>query len=47
MTSAFHMYRVKRLFKNQVFQVISCKIDYSVGRSLKIKIMDFLPDAEN
>jgi uncharacterized SAM-binding protein YcdF (DUF218 family) len=46
-TSAYHMYRAKRLFEKQGFEVITYKVDYKVGRSLKTTIMDFLPDAEN
>jgi len=46
-TSAYHMYRAKRLFEKQGLHVIPYKVDYKVGRSLKTAIMDFLPDAEN
>ena len=46
-TSAYHMYRAKRLFEKQGLYVIPYKVDYKVGLSLKTAIMDFLPDAEN
>ena len=46
-TSAYHMYRAKRIFEKQGIEVIPFKVDYKVARSLKNTIMDFLPDAEN
>jgi uncharacterized SAM-binding protein YcdF (DUF218 family) len=46
-TSAFHMYRAKKLFENQGFNVITYKVDYKVSRNNEIVIMDFLPDAES
>jgi len=46
-TSAYHMYRAKRLFEKQGFEVIAYKVDYKATRSLKTTIMDFLPDAES
>jgi uncharacterized SAM-binding protein YcdF (DUF218 family) len=46
-TSAYHMYRAKRLFEKQGFEVIPFKVDYKVAQSLKTTILDFLPDAEN
>jgi len=46
-TSAYHMYRAKRLFERQGFIVIPYKVDYKVSRNNKIVIMDFLPDAED
>jgi uncharacterized SAM-binding protein YcdF (DUF218 family) len=46
-TSAYHMYRAKRLFEKQRFIIIPYKVDYKVARSLKTTIMDFLPDAES
>ena len=46
-TSAYHMYRAKRLFEKKGFNVIPYKVDYKVGRNNVIVIMDFLPDAEN
>jgi uncharacterized SAM-binding protein YcdF (DUF218 family) len=46
-TSAYHMYRAKRLFEKQGFIVIPYKVDYKVGRNKEMVIMDFLPDAES
>jgi uncharacterized SAM-binding protein YcdF (DUF218 family) len=46
-TSAFHMYRAKRLFEKQGIEVIPYKVDYKVGRNEEIVIMDFLPDTES
>jgi uncharacterized SAM-binding protein YcdF (DUF218 family) len=46
-TSAYHMYRAKRLFEKQGFEVIAYKVDNKATRSLKTTIMDFLPDAES
>ena len=46
-TSAFHMYRAKRLFEKQGFEVIPYKVDYKANRDNKNTIMDFLPSANN
>ncbi len=46
-TSAYHMYRAKRLFEKQGFKVTPCKVDYKVGRKKEMEIMDFLSDAES
>jgi uncharacterized SAM-binding protein YcdF (DUF218 family) len=46
-TSAYHMYRAKRLFEKQKIEVIPFKLDYKVARSLKTTVMGFLPDAES
>ena len=46
-TSAYHMYRAKRLFEKQGFIVIPYKVDYKAGGHKKITIMDFLPSAES
>jgi uncharacterized SAM-binding protein YcdF (DUF218 family) len=46
-TSAYHMYRAKRLFEKQGFEVIAYKVDNKVSRNNEIVIMDFLPDAES
>ena len=46
-TSAYHMYRAKRLFEKQGFNVIPYKVDYKVERNKEMLIMDFLPDAES
>ena len=46
-TSAYHMYRAKRLFENQGFEVIPYKVDYKSVRNQAITILDFLPSADN
>ena len=44
-TSAFHMYRAKRLFEGEGFIVIPYKVDYKVSRNNETVVMNFLPDA--
>ena len=44
-TSAYHMYRAKKLFEGEGFIVIPYKADYKVSRKNKLVIMDFLPNA--
>ncbi len=44
-TSAYHMYRAKRLFEKQGFNVIPYKVDYKVSRNNEIVLMDFFSDA--
>ena len=44
-TSAYHMYRAKRLFEKQGYIVIPYKVDYKVSGNNKITFMDFLPSA--
>ena len=46
-TSAYHMYRAKKLFEKQGFEVIAFKVDYEVERKKEISILDFFPSAEN
>ncbi len=46
-TSAYHMYRAKRLFEKQGFEVILFKVDYRSVRNEEIVIMDFFPDADS
>ena len=46
-TSAYHMYRAKRLFEKQGFIVIPYKVDYKSGRNKEIAILDFFPSADN
>ena len=46
-TSAFHMYRAKRLFEKQGFEVIPYKVDYKTSGESVITVLDFLPSAEN
>ena len=44
-TSAYHMYRAKRLFEKQGFIVIPYKVDYKTSGESAITFMDFLPSA--
>jgi uncharacterized SAM-binding protein YcdF (DUF218 family) len=46
-TSAFHMYRAKRLFEKQGYEVIPYRVDYKVARNSTVTILDFLPSASN
>ena len=46
-TSAFHMYRAKKLFEKQGFEVIPLKVDYKTAGESEITVMDFLPSAGN
>ena len=46
-TSAYHMYRAKRLFEKQGFIVITYKVDYKVSGNNHVTFMDFLPSAIN
>jgi uncharacterized SAM-binding protein YcdF (DUF218 family) len=46
-TSAYHMYRAKRLFEQAGFLVHPYKVDYKATRTQAIKLMDFLPGAES
>jgi len=46
-TSAYHMYRAKRLFEKQGFEVIPYKVDYKASGNNIITFMDFLPSAVN
>ena len=46
-TSAYHMYRAKRLFEKQGFIVIPYKVDYKTVGNSKTTLMDFLPSAIN
>jgi uncharacterized SAM-binding protein YcdF (DUF218 family) len=46
-TSAYHMYRAKRLFKKKGFEVIAYKVDYKAAENSTITVMDFLPSAGN
>lgn len=45
-TSAYHMYRAKRLFEKQGFIVIPYKVDYKLDRNKEVTILDFLPNTE-
>ena len=46
-TSAFHMYRAKKLFEKQGFNVSPYKVDFKTTRNKKITLLDFLPSADN
>ena len=46
-TSAYHMYRAKRLFEKQGFIIIPYKVDYKTVGNSKTTLMDFLPSANN
>ena len=46
-TSAFHMYRAKRLFEKEGFEVIAYKVDYKTEGNSNVTFMDFLPSAGN
>jgi uncharacterized SAM-binding protein YcdF (DUF218 family) len=46
-TSAFHMYRAKKLFEKQGFMVNPYKVDYKTSKDSNITIMNFLPSAGN
>ena len=41
------MYRAKRLFKKQGFEVIPYKLDYKTERNAEMTIIDVLPSADN
>jgi uncharacterized SAM-binding protein YcdF (DUF218 family) len=43
-TSAYHMYRAKKLFEREGFSVVLYNVDYKVGRNKETVIMDFLPN---
>ena len=46
-TSAYHMYRAKRLFEKQGFIVIPYKVDYKTSRNSVTTVLDFLPSSNN
>ena len=46
-TSAYQMYRAKRLLEKQGFIVIPLKVDYKTVGNSKTTLMDFLPSAIN
>ncbi len=46
-TSAFHMYRAKRLFQKQGFVVVLYKVDFKTSRKSIIKVTDYLPKTKN
>ena len=46
-TSAYHMYRAKRLFEKQGFIVIPYKVDYKAAGESAITVIHFLPSTGN
>jgi uncharacterized SAM-binding protein YcdF (DUF218 family) len=46
-TSAYHMYRAKKLFEKQGFIVIPYKVDFKASGNNQVTFMDFLPSAIN
>ena len=46
-TSAYHMYRAKRLFEKQGLEVIPLKVDFKASGNNQVTFMDFLPSAIN
>ena len=46
-TSAYHMYRAKRLFEKKGFEVMPFYVDYKVAGNSKVTLMDLLPSAIN
>ena len=46
-TSAYHIYRTKRLFAKWRFNVISFKVDFKKRRNKKLKMMVFMTSAES
>jgi uncharacterized SAM-binding protein YcdF (DUF218 family) len=46
-TSAYHMYRAKKLFEKQGFIVIPFKVDFKASGNNQVMFMDFLPSAIN
>jgi uncharacterized SAM-binding protein YcdF (DUF218 family) len=46
-TSAYHMYRAKRLFEKQGFEIIPYKVDYKARRNSTTTLLAFLPSAGN
>ena len=46
-TSAYHMYRAKRLFEKRGFEIVPYKVDYKASGNNEVKLMDFLPSATN
>ena len=46
-TSAYHMYRAKRLFEKQGFDVVPYNVDYKNSNIKDVTILDFLPSANN
>jgi uncharacterized SAM-binding protein YcdF (DUF218 family) len=46
-TSAYHMYRAKYLFKNEGFKVTPYAVDFKAAGNSNLTIMDFLPNTNH
>ena len=46
-TSAYHMYRAKRMFEKQEIEVVPYKVDYKSSSKKFIDVLDLLPSADN
>ena len=46
-TSAYHMYRAKRIFEKQGFIVNPCRVDFKIDKISTILLLDFLPNSDN
>ena len=46
-TSAYHVYRAKKIFEKQGFEVAPYKVHYKSSRESAITVIDFLPSAGN
>ena len=46
-TSAYHMYRAKKLFEKQGFEVTPLKVDFKSSWNNQVTFIDFLPSAIN
>jgi uncharacterized SAM-binding protein YcdF (DUF218 family) len=46
-TSAYHMYRAKRLFDKQGFEVAPLKVDFKARGNNQVTFIDFIPSAIN
>ena len=46
-TSAFHMYRAKKLFEKKGFKVVHYQFYYKASRNYTATLMNFLPSEEN
>ena len=46
-TSAYHMYRAKKLFEKKGLIVTPYKVDYKTSLNKSVGIMDFLQSADN
>ena len=46
-TSAYHMYRARKLFENHGLEIISYSVDFKTRSNSKINFLYFLPNSEN